>query len=160
MNGFTNSHVLLKNSPSGFFQLQVATIDSKKRVKKINRCTNAMKITMENGNTFFAETTIVSIPLGGLKSNTITFEPRLPKWKEEAIANLGFGIANKIILHFEKVFWTNVEFLGVVADTSYGCSYFLNLDKATCHHVLVYMPVGKLARDIKKMSDEACFAFT
>ncbi|CAI9275408.1 unnamed protein product [Lactuca saligna] len=129
------------------------------RVKKINRRTNGVKITIENGNTFFADAAIVAVPLGVLKSDTITFEPRLPKWKEEAIADLGVGIENKIILHFEKVFWPNVEFLGVVAETSYGCSYFLNLHKATGHPVLVYMPAGKLARDIEKMSDEAASSF-
>ncbi|CAH1415319.1 unnamed protein product [Lactuca virosa] len=113
--------------------------------------TNDAKITIENGITFFVDAAIVAIPLGVLKSNTITFEPRLPKWKEEAIADLGVGIENKIILHFEKVYWQNVEFLGIVTDTSYRCSYFLNLHKATCHPVLVYKPTGKLARDIEKM---------
>jgi polyamine oxidase len=54
-----------------------------------------------------------------------------------------------------------VEFLGVVSETSYGCSYFLNLHKAAGHNVLVYMPAGRLAKDIEKMSDEAAadFAF-
>ena len=63
------------------------------------------------------------------------------------------------MLHFDKIFWPNVEFLGVVASTSYGCSYFLNLHKATGHPVLVYMPAGRLARDIEKMSDEAAAKF-
>lgn len=63
------------------------------------------------------------------------------------------------MLHFDKVFWPNVEFLGVVASTSYGCSYFLNLHKATSHPVLVYMPAGRLARDIEKMSDQAAAKF-
>lgn len=119
-------------------------------------------VTVENGTTFFADAAIVAVPLGVLKSKTISFEPRLPEWKEEAIADLGIGIENKIALHFERVFWPNVEFLGVVAETSYGCSYFLNLHKATGHPVLVYMPAGQLAKDIEKMSDEAAarFAFT
>ncbi|XP_071696335.1 polyamine oxidase 2-like [Rutidosis leptorrhynchoides] len=125
------------------------------RVKKINRRTSGVKVTVENGTTFFADAAIVAVPLGVLKSNTISFEPRLPRWKEEAISDLGIGIENKIVLHFEKVFWPNVEFLGVVAETTYGCSYFLNLHKATGHAVLVYMPAGQLARDIEKMSDEA-----
>ncbi|KAJ9549263.1 hypothetical protein OSB04_021806 [Centaurea solstitialis] len=132
------------------------------RVTKINRRNNGVKVTVENGKTFFADAVIVAVPLGVLKSNTIKFEPRLPEWKEQAISDLGVGIENKIILHFERVFWPNVEFLGVVAETSYSCSYFLNLHKATGHAVLVYMPAGKLARDIEKMSDEAAagFAFT
>lgn len=131
------------------------------RVTKIMRRYNGVKITVEDGRTFIADAAIVAVPLGVLKSNSIKFEPRLPEWKEAAIADLGVGIENKIILHFENVFWPNVEFLGVVAETSYGCSYFLNLHKATGHSVLVYMPAGQLARDIEKMSDEtaANFAF-
>ncbi|KAK4437444.1 Polyamine oxidase 2 [Sesamum alatum] len=132
------------------------------RVTKVVRRYNGVKVTVEDGRTFIADAAVIAVPLGVLKSNTIKFEPRLPEWKEEAINDLGVGIENKIILHFEKVFWPNVEFLGVVADTSYGCSYFLNLHKATGHPVLVYMPAGQLARDIEKMSDEAAanFAFT
>ncbi|KAL0405192.1 UNVERIFIED_CONTAM: Polyamine oxidase 2 [Sesamum latifolium] len=132
------------------------------RVTKILRHHNGVKVTVEGGRTFVADAAIVAVPLGVLKSNCIKFEPRLPEWKEAAIDDLGVGIENKIVLHFEKVFWPNVEFLGVVAETSYECSYFLNLHKATGHSVLVYMPAGRLARDIEKLSDEAAanFAFT
>ncbi|XP_014490316.1 probable polyamine oxidase 2 isoform X3 [Vigna radiata var. radiata] len=131
------------------------------RVTKVIRRYNGVKVTVENGKTFFADAAIIAVPLGVLKAKTIVFEPKLPDWKEAAIADLGIGIENKIILHFENVFWPNVEFLGVVADTSYGCSYFLNLHKAAGHPVLVYMPSGRLAKDIEKMSDEAAanFAF-
>lgn len=128
---------------------------------KVIRRYNGVKVTVENGKTFFADAAIIAVPLGVLKAKRIVFEPKLPDWKEAAIADLGIGIENKIILHFENVFWPNVEFLGVVADTSYGCSYFLNLHKAAGHPVLVYMPSGRLAKDIEKMSDEAAanFAF-
>ncbi|XP_057460469.1 polyamine oxidase 2-like [Actinidia eriantha] len=131
------------------------------RVTKIMRRYNGVKVTVKDGRTFFADAAVVAVPLGVLKSNSMKFEPRLPEWKEAAIAELGVGIENKIVLHFENVFWPKVEFLGVVAETSYGCSYFLNLHKATGHSVLVYMPAGQLARDIEKMSDEAAanFAF-
>lgn len=131
------------------------------RVTNIVRRYNGVKVTVEDGRTFAADAAIVAVPLGVLKSQSIRFEPKLPDWKEAAIADLGVGIENKIVLHFEKVFWPNVEFLGVVADSSYGCSYFLNLHKATGHSVLVYMPAGQLAKDIEKMSDEAAanFAF-
>ncbi|XP_021274234.1 probable polyamine oxidase 2 [Herrania umbratica] len=131
------------------------------RVTNIVRRYNGVKVTVEDGTTFAADAVIVAIPLGVLKSKIINFEPKLPEWKEAAIDDLGVGIENKIILHFDKVFWPNVEFLGVVAESTYDCSYFLNLHKATGHSVLVYMPAGQLARDIEKMSDEAAanFAF-
>ncbi|KAK7841371.1 putative polyamine oxidase 2 [Quercus suber] len=129
------------------------------RVTKIVRRYNGVKVTVEDGRTFVADAAIVAVPLGVLKVKSIKFEPKLPEWKEAAISELGVGIENKIVLHFEKVFWPNVEFLGVVAETSYGCSYFLNLHKATGHSVLVYMPAGQLAKDIEKMSDEAAANF-
>jgi polyamine oxidase len=132
------------------------------RATKIVRGYNGVKVTTENGKTFVADAAIIAVPLGVLKANVIKFEPKLPDWKEAAIADIGVGVENKIILHFNNVFWPNVEFLGVVAETSYGCSYFLNLHKAAGHPVLVYMPAGRLAKDIEKMSDEAAanFAFT
>ncbi|KAH0933062.1 hypothetical protein HID58_010179 [Brassica napus] len=128
-------------------------------VTKIVRQYNGVKVTTEDGKTFVADAAVIAVPLGVLKSGTITFEPKLPDWKQEAINQLGVGIMNKIILHFEKVFWPQVELLGVAAETSYGCSYFLNLHKATGHPVLVYMSAGQLAKDIEKMSDEAAASF-
>ncbi|XP_022850415.1 probable polyamine oxidase 2 [Olea europaea var. sylvestris] len=124
------------------------------RVTKVVRHYNGVKVVVEDGRTFTADAAVVTVPLGVLKSYCIEFEPRLPQWKEEAINDLGIGIENKIVLLFEKVFWPNVEFLGVVAETSHGCSYFLNLHKATGHSALVYMPAGQLARDVEKLSDE------
>ncbi|XP_041991012.1 polyamine oxidase 2-like [Salvia splendens] len=132
------------------------------RVTKIVRGHSGVKVTVDDGRVLVADAAVIAVPLGVLKSNSIQFEPRLPDWKEEAIRDIGVGIENKIVLHFDKVFWPNVEFLGIVAETTYVCSYFLNLHKATGHRVLVYMPSGQLARDIEKMPDEtaAKFAFT
>ena len=129
------------------------------RVTKVVRRYNGVKVTVEDGSTFVADAAVIAVPLGVLKAKVINFEPKLPDWKEAAIADLGVGIENKIALHFENVFWPNVEFLGVVAETSYECSYFLNLHKATGHPVLVYMPAGQLAKDIEKMSDEEAANF-
>jgi polyamine oxidase len=112
------------------------------RVTKVNWRLHGVRVTTENGKTFDADAAVVAVPLGVLKTNLPRFEPKLPAWKEAAISDLGVGNENKIALFFETVFWPNVEFLGVVAPTSYDCSYFLNLHKATGHPVLVYMPAG------------------
>jgi polyamine oxidase len=129
------------------------------RVTKVTWRHSGVRVVVEDGRAFVADAAIIAVPLGVLKANTIKFEPRLPKWKEVAISDLGFGNENKIALYFDKVCWPNVDFLGVVAPTSYGCSYFLNLHKATGHPVLVYMPAGQLANDIERMSDEAATSF-
>lgn len=129
------------------------------RVTKVTWRHGGIRVVVEDGRVFVADAAIIAVPLGVLKANTIKFEPRLPKWKEVAISDLGFGNENKIALYFDKICWPNVDFLGVVAPTSYGCSYFLNLHKATGHRVLVYMPAGQLANDIERMSDEAATSF-
>ncbi|KAH9624336.1 hypothetical protein KSS87_006701 [Heliosperma pusillum] len=125
------------------------------RVTTVSRHHHGVKVIVEDGSTFVADAAVIAVPLGVLKAKIIQFEPKLPDWKEAAISDIGVGIENKIVLHFEKVFWPNVEFLGVVAEGTHSCSYFLNLHKATGHPVLVYMPAGKLARDIEKMADDA-----
>eukprot|EP00249_Psilotum_nudum_P018171 c26674_g1_i2 orf=1483-2727(+) len=130
------------------------------RVTKVmRRFHGGVRVSTEDGKVFNADAAVIAVPLGVLKANLINFEPRLPEWKQAAITDMGIGNENKIALFFKNVCWPNVEFLGVVASTSYGCSYFLNLHKATGHPVLVYMPAGRLANEIEKMSDEAAAGF-
>lgn len=52
----------------------------------------------QNGcsNIFRADAVIVTLPLGVLKTNAVTFHPALPEWKSQAINNLGFGLLNKV----------------------------------------------------------------
>ncbi|KAI5683816.1 hypothetical protein M9H77_05044 [Catharanthus roseus] len=129
------------------------------RVKRIVNGYNKVMVTIEDGSCFVADAAIVTVPLGILKANLIEFEPQLPDWKLTAIADLGVGNENKIALLFDKVFWPNVELLGVVAPTSYACGYFLNLHKATGNPVLVYMAAGRFAYDLENLSDEAAANF-
>lgn len=57
---------------------------------------------------------IVLISLGVLQSDTITFEPDLPDWKQLGIETFSMGTYTKIFLQFppDKVFWnTSYQFL-------------------------------------------------
>lgn len=129
------------------------------RVKRIVNAYKRVVVKVEDGRNFVADAAIITVPLGVLKANLIEFEPKLPQWKRSAISDLGVGNENKIALQFDNVFWPNVEYLGVVAPTTYYCGYFLNLHKATGHPVLVYMAAGALAYDLEKLSDEAAANF-
>ncbi|XP_027368477.1 polyamine oxidase 5-like [Abrus precatorius] len=129
------------------------------RVTKISYGYNKVMVTVEDGRNFVADAAIITVPIGVLKANLIEFIPKLPDWKVDAIRDVGMGNENKIALRFDRVFWPNVEVLGIVAPTSYACGYFLNLHKATGHPILVYMASGRSAYDLEMLSDESAANF-
>ncbi|QCE01119.1 non-specific polyamine oxidase [Vigna unguiculata] len=129
------------------------------RVTKISNGYNMVMVTVEGGRNFVADAVILTVPIGILKANSIEFTPKWPEWKTTAIKDIGVGNENKVALRFDRVFWPNVEVLGMVAPTSYACGYFLNLHKATGHPILVYMAAGRFAYDLEKLSDESAANF-
>lgn len=61
--------------------------------------------TPDGPKTFFADYIVCTLPLGVLKHASPKFNPPLPKRKQSAIARLGFGLLNKIILHYPTAWW-------------------------------------------------------
>ena len=51
---------------------------------------------------FRADAVILTVPLGVLKAQAISFHPPLPEWKTQAIHNLGFGLLNKVHAHVQS----------------------------------------------------------
>jgi monoamine oxidase len=64
-----------------------------------------VSVILESGETLSADSVLVTVSLGVLKSKLITFEPPLPQWKQEAIDRLGFGQLNKVVMQFSSIFW-------------------------------------------------------
>ncbi|KAG5919274.1 hypothetical protein E4U42_006567 [Claviceps africana] len=62
-------------------------------------------IESEDGSVIEADDVVCTIPLGVLKHGSVTFEPALPDWKMGAIERLGFGVLNKVVLVYDKIFW-------------------------------------------------------
>ena len=48
---------------------------------------------------------IVTVPIGVLKTDTITFDPPLPDDKCTAIERVGAGVVEKVIMTFDEPFW-------------------------------------------------------
>jgi len=57
------------------------------------------------GQVFQADMVLCTVPLGVLKSGSISFVPELPRSKVDAIKRLGFGLLDKIAMLFPYVFW-------------------------------------------------------
>jgi polyamine oxidase len=55
--------------------------------------------------TFRGSHVIVTVPLGVLKAQTMTFQPALPIGKQRAIQNLGVGTVEKVVLVFDEPYW-------------------------------------------------------
>ena len=60
------------------------------------------KVSVDNGPPLAADFVLVTVPLGVLKSGSISFSPALPKWKQLAVDRLGYGTLNKVVLAFDR----------------------------------------------------------
>ncbi len=65
------------------------------------------KVKTRNGDLFEADKIVVTVPLGFLKSEKITFEEPLSRQRKQAISRLGFGLLNKVWLRFDNIVWPN-----------------------------------------------------
>jgi len=90
---------LIPNYLSTNLDIRLSTI-----VNQIDYRTSSVVVTTNNGN-FTAPKVIVTIPLGVLKTNAVSFNPPLPATQNAAINRIGMGVLNKLYLLFPKVFW-------------------------------------------------------
>ena len=73
-------------------------------------------VTSKTGEEFECDYVVVALPLGVLQGraerSNVTFAPPLSHRKRAAIASLGMGVENKVVLRFERCFWpAKIRFL-------------------------------------------------
>ncbi|XP_065322303.1 lysine-specific histone demethylase 1A-like [Gordionus sp. m RMFG-2023] len=89
--------------------------------------------------------------------NKIIFDPPLPEDKVAAIQRLGFGVVNKVIIHFDKIFWDpSCQMFGYA-----GCStpesrgeFFLFWCVNKTSPILTAIISGYAARLLEKLNDD------
>lgn len=128
-----------------------------------------MEVSVENSEdpkndvieTYRAEAILVTVPLGVLKENVITFDPPLPEEKQSAIDRLGFGNLNKVVLCFDKVFWdaNHTLFAHVNASTSARGELFL-FWCFTKPPVLIALVAGDAANVVECATDDVIIGRT
>jgi monoamine oxidase len=104
---------------------------------------------------------IVTVPIGVLKSGSITFSPALSAAKAGAISRLGSGLLNKCILEFPAgtQFWpADRAVLGTSSPVRGAFSTFLNLQHLTGKPVLMGWLVGDAALERESWTDAAIAA--
>lgn len=85
-----------------------ATFFLSQPVKEIKWSRNKVEI-RTNQQSFFARKALITVPVGVLQSQTISFSPAIDE-KIQAVRQLGYGAVVKTILQFEDPFWKNKEF--------------------------------------------------
>ena len=123
------------------------------RVLSINYANAKVNITT-NTNNIEADYVVVSVPLGVLKNNAITFTPALPTNKMNAINNTNMGNVNKFLLVWNIPFWdTNLQYIGYTPNIKGKFNYFLNLKKFTSSNGLMTFAFGDYATLTENMTD-------
>jgi monoamine oxidase len=101
-----------------------------------------------------ADRVIVTVPLGVLKAGTITFDPPLSEAKRAAIARLGFGVLDKVVLAFDAPFWPQkADVLGLVG-AQQPVPVLVNGLSFDAGAVLVGLRGGSAARRGETLSDQ------
>ena len=86
-------------------------------VAVVSQTDRGVSLRLARGDSLSADRVIVTVPLGVLKSDTITFDPVLPFSHRAAINALGMGLQEKMILRFDEPFWsTDATVWTVVGD--------------------------------------------
>ena len=84
---------------------KVTAIDYSAQKNDGNLDDEKVTITCADGEQFVADAVVVTLPLGVLKANSVVFTPPFPEYKSKSVQNLGFGVLNKVIMCFDRVFW-------------------------------------------------------
>jgi monoamine oxidase len=98
------------------------------RVSKVDYSGNKVKVT-HNSTVSEADYVIVSVPLGVLKQNAITFHPALPVAKQTAIEKLGMNCVNKFMLVWGTAFWDDKHYISYTPEEKDKFNYFVNVKK-------------------------------
>lgn len=123
------------------------------RVSVVDHGSQKVKVTT-NIETIECDYVIVTVPLGVLKNNAITFNPALPTDKATAIAKTNMGNVNKFLFVWNTPFWdTNLQYIGYTSETKGKFNYFLNVKKFTSANALMTFAFGDYATVTESMSD-------
>ncbi|XP_038724684.1 polyamine oxidase 1-like [Tripterygium wilfordii] len=76
-----------------------------KVVREIEYTKTGVTMKIEDGSVYKSKYAILSVSLGVLQSDLISFKPTLPVWKKVAISDFNMAVYTKIFLKFPYTFW-------------------------------------------------------
>ena len=130
-------------------------------------------VTIECGNdkpVIECNIVVNTVPIGVLQSNAISYTPQLPSQRIQSINRMGAGLYNKVILRFDRVFWSTADYIGYMYDIESNTHqhelhdltklhiphknvWFVNYYNITNQPILVAMLSAEFAHECEKLSD-------
>ncbi|XP_057512977.1 polyamine oxidase 1 [Actinidia eriantha] len=102
-------HLLYKMAETFLLTSEGEIMDSRLKLNKVVRelqhSRNGITLKTEDGCVYEANYVILSVSIGVLQSQLISFRPPLPRWKMEAIEKCDVMVYTKIFLKFPHKFW-------------------------------------------------------
>jgi monoamine oxidase len=155
-DSFTGDDLIITNGYDSIITYLSKDLDLRlnERVSQIEYSGAKVKVTT-NSMTHEADYVVVTIPLGVLKKNVVSFSPSLPIAKQQAITKLGVNVVNKFILTWDTAFWDNSNlFIGYTPETRGKFNYFVNVKNYTPSlNALMTFAVGKFGVASESLSD-------
>ncbi len=151
--GFSGNDVLFRQGYHGIIDAlkDGLEIHTGQVVRRIEYRAKQVSVTTATG-TFEADRVIVTLPLGVLKQNSVTFVPPLPERKRSAIERMAMGTMNKIALVFPRAFWpAEAHRLGLIKENVKEAMDVWNLAPVVGKPVLVFLTAGDFARSLDRM---------
>jgi monoamine oxidase len=123
-------------------------------VQTIENQKQGVRVTTKAGATFVARQLCCTVPLGVLKHNSITFDPPLPKPKARAIAQLGMGVLDKIVLLFPERFWDPTTWLRNDGPEAGLWPEWVDLTGVICQPALMGFIAATQAQQLERLPDQ------
>ena len=128
-------------------------------VTEIDHSRSAIVVTTAGGASLKAARVVVTVPLGVLKDDFISFRPSLPSRKRSAIAKLEMGVLNKVYLLFDDVFWDrDVERLQYVSADNGRWAETISLFPYAGQPVLAMLNSATFGTRLERLSDREVVA--
>jgi len=157
---YPGKDVILPNGYKAIPELLAKNIDIRLEtvVNSISHNTSGVTLSTSKG-VFTADFTIVTLPLGVLKANSVSFSPALTPEKQASVNRVGMGKINKVFLLFDKAFWpTETQYFGWYSPIRGRYSYFLNYRTFSNFNCLVTFGFGEQGAAVEAMTESQLIA--
>tara|TARA_B110000971_G_scaffold96367_1_gene99090 strand:- start:681 stop:1802 length:1122 start_codon:yes stop_codon:yes gene_type:complete len=121
------------------------------KIRNIDYTGDQVVLTTENGTEYQAEKVILTVSVGVLRSNVITFNPSLPMGKIAAIQDVEFLPGFKLFMKFSEQFYPDIIAIGELGgEKSY---YDVAYGKGAQDHVLGLLAIGNSTEEYYVLGD-------